>query len=109
MIEEFYVDLPNLSGSAIKVYLVLSRYKTEHGENWITASYESIKSYSGLGSYTSIRKAILEIASSGWLLDYEKGGYDILNGKRVNRSTKFKLSNKRLSPEDIQEVIKKIV
>jgi len=48
-------------------------------------------------------------ASCGWIRDYERGGYDILNGKRVNRSTKYKLSEEKLSEEEIREVLKKII
>ncbi len=111
MITEFIKDISKLSGSAVKIFLILYEYRdrSEKTDGWIIASYESLMIYTGLGSSNSIRKGVLELASCGWIRDYERGGYDILNGKRVNRSTKYKLSEEKLSEEDIKDVLKKII
>ena len=111
MITEFIKDLPTLSGSAVKLFLVLYEYrdKSEVSNKWIIASYESLMIFTGLGSTNSIRKAVLELAQHGWILDYERGGYDILNGKRVNRSTKYKIPENKLEKEEIQKVLEKIL
>lgn len=111
MISQFTKDIPILSGSAVKLFLILYEHRDKSGnsDRWIIASYESLMTYTGLGSTNSIRKAVLELAQVGWMRDYEKGGYDIVNGKRVNRSSKYKLSEERLEQKEIEEVIKKIL
>lgn len=108
--QDFVNDIPNLSGSAVKLFDVLDFYrsKNEDKTDWIIISYETLKLFTGLGSTNSVRKAVEEIAINGWMLDYEKGGFDMVHGKRVNRSSKYRLSEEKLSQEYSITIVEKI-
>lgn len=108
--QDFVNDIPILSGSAIKVFDVLDFYrsKNEDETDWITISYETLQLFTGLGSTNSVRKAIEELAINGWMLDYEKGGFDMVHGKRVNRSSRYRVSKEKLSQEHSLKIVKKI-
>lgn len=108
--QDFVNDIPNLSGSAVKLFNVLDFYrsKNEDKTDWIIISYETLKLFTGLGSTNSVRKAVEEIAINGWMLDYEKGGFDMVYGKRVNRSSKYRLSEEKLSQEYSMTIVEKI-
>lgn len=108
--QDFINDIPNLSGSAVKVFDVLDfhRSKNEDKTDWVTVSYEALRLMTGLGSTNSVKKAIEEIAINGWMLDYEKGGYDMVHGKRINRSSRYRISEEKLSEKHSKKIFEKI-
>lgn len=108
--EQFVRDIPFLSSSAVKVLMILDNIKSiaKDSSDWIEISYNEIKRLTGLNSGNIIKKAIEEITLFGWMLDYEKGGYDNIDGKRIGRPSKYKISENKLSKDYSAKVFEKV-
>ncbi|MCA9375389.1 hypothetical protein KC622_03600 [Candidatus Dojkabacteria bacterium] len=109
---DFAEDIPNLSANEIKLYILLLRLRAMdsnyQSDDWIECSYLTASTLSGIKSNTSIRTATSGLAQKGWLSDYERGGFEMVEGIRVNRSTRYKISDKKQESNIITTVLKKV-
>lgn len=97
----FVDDLYNLSGSTIKVNIVLRSLVRENestqGGVWVRCSYDYLREKTGLKSNTSVRKAILQLITYGWIQDFKRGFFQ---EEGENRTNAYKLPNKRIKSPD---------
>jgi hypothetical protein len=109
---EFCVDAPNLSGSAVKAYIALQRFKQIGETNadrtlWASCSYETLGAFAGIKSKGGVRYAVLELAEHGWIKDFRRGGYVMKKGRRVNIPNKYLLSDEKLNSHHVEKVLQK--
>lgn len=72
--EEIIEDFEQLSGSAIKVYILFRKIAGEIKEpKWIHCGYDFLMAETKLTSRSSIRKAMIELTSTGWIVGFRRG------------------------------------
>lgn len=68
--KEFLSAMPDLSSSAIRLYLYFMKWiNYEYKGSIVEASYATIQSESGIKDRTALSNAILELVETGWIAD----------------------------------------
>ena len=72
--EEIIEDFEKLSGAALKLFMVFRKMTGEIKEaKWIHCGYDYLLAETHLSSKTSIRKGLLELAGTGWIIGFRRG------------------------------------
>lgn len=91
---EFVDDIGSLSGSAVKLYLILRRNVNEkrNDNNKVFPSYQYIQSIMKTSNSSTVKKAIDELLAAGWITSKEKG-----NSYNHKANTYFLPDKKRIT------------
>ena len=70
-----FIDNASMSHDAVRLFLLLRRLSNGQDDVPIAfPSYDTIKTRTGIGSYTTIAKALRELESAGWMMRQKRFG-----------------------------------
>ncbi len=93
--EDFIDDLLQLSGSAVKIYLVLKQKAgdVEKKDVWVSYGYDDLMLLTGITHKQTIRLAIINLAEGGWIKDFKRGYYNKAENKKM--TNRYLISKER--------------
>lgn len=98
--EEFIDDLAQLSGSAIKLFLVLKQKagNVDRKDIWVSCGYDELMNKTGITHKKTMRLAIINLAEHGWIKDFKRGYFN--KGENKKMTNQYLISMEKTDMSD---------